>query len=60
MQMFKMVNLDLLIIKNCSTTDLISLFKDYKLNSHEKSPFITYVQAKELTIECDKGYYIRC
>lgn len=46
--------LDLLIIKNCSTTDLISLFKDYKLNSHEKSPFITYVQAKELTIECDK------
>ena len=39
--------LDLLIIKNCSTTDLISLFKDYKLNSHEKSPFITYVQAKE-------------
>lgn len=47
--------LDLLIIKNCSTTDLISLFKDYKLNSHEKSPFITYVQAKELTIECDKN-----
>lgn len=46
--------LDLLIIKNCSTTDLISLFKDYKLNSHEKSPFITYVQAKELTIACDK------
>lgn len=47
--------LDLLIIKNCSTTDLISLFKDYKLNSHEKSPFITYVQAKELIIECDKN-----
>lgn len=46
--------LDLLIIKNCSTTDLISLFKDYKLNNHEKSPFITYVQAKELTIACDK------
>lgn len=46
--------LDLLIIKNCSTTDLISLFKDYKLNCHEKSPFITYVQAKELTIACDK------
>lgn len=47
--------LDLLIIKNCSTTDLISLFKDYKLNSHEKSPFITYIQAKELIIECDKN-----
>lgn len=46
--------LDLLIIKKCSATDLISLFKDYTLNSHEKSPFITYIQAKELIIECDK------
>ncbi len=46
--------LDLLIIKNCSTTDLISLFKDYKLSSHDKSPFITYIQAQNLTIECDK------
>ena len=47
--------LDLLIIKKCSATDLISLFKDYTLNSHEKSPFITYIQAKELIIECDKN-----
>lgn len=47
--------LDLLIIKKCSATDLISLLKDYTLSSHEKSPFITYIQAKELTIECDKN-----
>ncbi|MBS5111262.1 MAG: diacylglycerol kinase family lipid kinase [Coprobacillus cateniformis] len=46
--------LDLLIIKKCSATDMISLFKDYKLNAHEKSPFIRYIQAKEMTIECDK------
>lgn len=46
--------LDLLIIKKCSTTDMISVFKDYKFNAHEKSPFVTYVQARELTITCDK------
>lgn len=46
--------LDLLIIKTCSPTDMISLFKDYKLNTHQKSPFIHYVQAKTITIECDK------
>ena len=48
--------LDLLIIKKCSATDMISLFKDYKLNAHEKSPFIRYIQAKEMTIECDKDF----
>ncbi len=47
--------LDLLIIKKCSTTDMLSLFKDYKLSTHEKSPFIRYVQAHEITIECDKN-----
>ena len=46
--------LDLLIIKMCSPTDMISLFKDYKLNTHQKSPFIRYVQAKKIHIECDK------
>lgn len=46
--------LDLLIIKACSTTDLIALFKDYTLNMHENSPFIRYVQAKHITIQCDK------
>lgn len=46
--------LDLLIIKKCSATDLLSILKDYTLNSHENSPFITYIQAKNLTIECDK------
>lgn len=45
---------DLLIIKSCSTTDLISVFKDYKFNVHENSPFITYIQAKHIKIECDK------
>jgi len=47
--------LDLLIIKKCSATDMIALFKDYKLNNHENSPFIYYTQAKEITIECDKN-----
>lgn len=47
--------LDLLIIKKCSPTDMISLFKDYKLNAHENSPFIRYVQAKHIIIECDKN-----
>lgn len=46
--------MDLLIIKTCSPTDMISLFKDYKLNAHENSPFVRYVQAKDITIECDK------
>lgn len=47
--------LDLLIIKKCSPTDMLSLFKDYKLNSHEKNPFIHYVQAEEIIIQCDKN-----
>lgn len=45
---------DLLIIKACSTTDLLALFKDYTFNVHENSPFVHYVQAKHITIECDK------
>lgn len=47
--------MDLLIIKQCSPTDLLAIFKDYKLNSHEKNPFIHYIQAKQITIECDKN-----
>lgn len=46
--------MDLIIIKNCSAADLISLFKDYKFNVHEKSPFIHYLQAQDITIECNK------
>lgn len=46
--------MDLLIIKKCSPADMIAIFKDYKLNHHEKNPFVKYVQAKEITIECDK------
>lgn len=46
--------LDLLIIRKCSPTDMISIFKDYKLNHHENSPFIHYVQAKNMTIYCEE------
>lgn len=46
--------MDLFIIKTCSPTDMISLFKDYKLNVHENSPFVRYVQARDIMIECDK------
>jgi lipid kinase, YegS/Rv2252/BmrU family len=46
--------LDLLIIKKCSTTDMIALIKDYKLNQHQENPYIRYIQAKEITIDCDE------
>lgn len=46
--------MDLLIIRKCSPADMIAIFKDYKLNHHERNPFVKYVQAKEITIECDK------
>lgn len=44
--------LDLMIIKKCSITDLIALFKDYRFGKHEKSPFIEYKQGKHVTISC--------
>ena len=47
--------LDLLIIRKCSPTDMIAIFKDYKLNQHENNPFIHYIQAKEITIHCDEN-----
>lgn len=46
--------LDLIIIKKCSPADLLAIFKDYKFSSHEKNRFIHYIQAKDMTIECDK------
>ena len=42
--------LDLIVIKNCSVTDLVALSKDYLLKKHANSPFITYVQAKKIQI----------
>lgn len=47
--------LDLLIIKTCSTADLISLLKDYTFNHLEQSPFVHYVQAKTMSIYCDEN-----
>ena len=44
--------LDLVIIKRCSITDLIALVKDYRFGKHDKSPFIKYVQGKDILIEC--------
>lgn len=46
--------LDLVIIKRCSITDLIALVKDYRFGKHDKSPFIRYVQGKDILIECEQ------
>ncbi len=46
--------MDLLIIRNGSTTDFISVLKDYALQDHQNSPFVHYIQAKEMTIECQE------
>ena len=46
--------LDLLIIRKCNPHDMISILKDYTQNQHPTNPFIHYLQAKEITIECDK------
>lgn len=47
--------IDLLIIKKCSTPELISILRDYTFNSHTNSKFTRYLQAKEIHIECDKS-----
>lgn len=44
--------LDLMVVKRCSITDLIALFKDYRFGKHENSPFIEYIQGKEIDITC--------
>lgn len=46
--------MDLLIIKKCTPAELLAVFKDYKLSSHENNPYIHYVQAQNIMIECDK------
>jgi len=46
--------LDLLIIKKCSTTDMIAVIKDYAKGDHQNSPFTTYLQSSHIQIECDQ------
>lgn len=46
--------MDLLVIRNCTPADLISVLKDYALQEHQNSPFVNYIQAKEMTIECEE------
>lgn len=46
--------LDLIIIRKCSPTDMISILKDYKLNHHDTNPYIHYIQAKKMTIQCQE------
>lgn len=45
--------LDILIIKKCSVTDLIALFKDYRFGKHAKSPFIEYRQGQNIEVKCN-------
>lgn len=47
--------MDLLIIKKCNTAEMLSIIKDYTLNSLHKCPYVTYIQAKNITIECNKN-----
>lgn len=46
--------MDLLIIKKCSTPELISILRDYTFSTHTNSKFTRYLQAKDIYIECDK------
>lgn len=50
--------LDLIIIKNCSVTDLVALSKDYLLKKHANSPFISYGQAKKIEIHSQQEVVI--
>lgn len=45
--------LDILIVKRCSVTDLIALFKDYRFGKHAKSPFIEYKQGENIKVKCN-------
>lgn len=45
---------DVLIVKKCKITDLISLSKDFLLNRHLDSPFLIYRQAKKISISSSK------
>ena len=45
--------LDLVVVKRCSITDLIALFKDYRFGNHANSPFIIYEQGKVIEIICN-------
>lgn len=46
--------MDLLIIKTCNTGEMLSIIKDYTFNTLNKCNFVKYIQAKEITIECNK------
>lgn len=47
--------MDLLIIKKCNTAEMLSIIKDYTFNTLNKCNFVRYIQAQEITIECDKN-----
>ena len=45
--------LDVFVIKNCSTTDMIALVKDYTLFYHTENPYVHYFQTNELSLYSD-------
>ena len=47
--------MDLLIIKKCNTAEMLSIIKDYTLNTLNKCHFVRYIQSKQITIECDEN-----
>ncbi len=42
---------DMMVIRKCELTDMIALSKDILLNKHLNSPFLSYIQARKITVE---------
>jgi diacylglycerol kinase (ATP) len=47
--------LDLLLIKKCSPPEMMSILNAYLLNHLENNSYIRYIQAKQITIECQEN-----
>lgn len=47
--------LDLLLIKKCSPPEMMSILNSYLLNHLENNSYIRYIQAKQITIECQEN-----
>lgn len=47
--------LDLLLIKKCSPPEMMSILNAYLLKHLENNSYIRYIQAKQITIECQEN-----
>ncbi|MGX8679981.1 MAG: diacylglycerol/lipid kinase family protein [bacterium] len=46
--------LDLIIIKKAGILEYMNVIASYGFNNHETNPYITYIQANHLKIDCDQ------